>query len=153
GCVERVSGGWRHDPSPAHASLLVRESEVSSRVPYDTSANRDRDRTGPEVKASWGPVGVAAPRDRAECAGMSRTPPSTLLARRWSGFLLLAILCAAGTWGYVERVLIPYQIAEAAAHGRPRGNASDLYPRWVGARELLIHGRDPYSPEVTRDIQ
>jgi len=84
---------------------------------------------------------------------MSRTPASTILARRWSGFLLLAILCAAGTWGYVERVLIPYQIAEAAAHGRPRGNASDLYPRWVGARELLIHGRDPYSPEVTRDIQ
>ncbi len=25
--------------------------------------------------------------------------------------------------------------------------------RWLGARELLLHGRDPYSPEVTREIQ
>jgi hypothetical protein len=30
---------------------------------------------------------------------------------------------------------------------------SDLYPRWLGARELLLHHRDPYSPEVTREIQ
>lgn len=39
------------------------------------------------------------------------------------------------------------------AHQRPRGNLSDLYPRWVGARELLLHHRNPYSPEVTREIQ
>ncbi len=69
---------------------------------------------------------------------------------KWS---LLAILCAAGMWTYADRVLIPYQISDAAAHGRPRGNLSDLYPRWVGARELLLHGRDPYSAEVTREIQ
>jgi hypothetical protein len=56
-------------------------------------------------------------------------------------------------WTYANRVLIPHQIAEAAAHHRLRGNPSDLYPRWFGARELLLHGRDPYSPEVTRDIQ
>ena len=68
-------------------------------------------------------------------------------------FVLLAVLCAAGTWLYADRVLIPYQVADAAAHGRPRGNLSDLYPRWVGARELLLHGRDPYSAEVTREIQ
>ena len=30
---------------------------------------------------------------------------------------------------------------------------SDLYPRWYGARELFLHGRDPYSVEVTREIQ
>lgn len=69
-------------------------------------------------------------------------------------FLLLgAALCAASMWLYLQRVLIPYQIADSAAHGRPRGNLSDLYPRWIGARELLLHGRDPYSPEVTREIQ
>jgi len=28
----------------------------------------------------------------------------------------------------------------------------DLYPRWVGTRELLIHGRNPYSPEVSHEI-
>ena len=67
--------------------------------------------------------------------------------------LLLALLSAASMWFYVQWVLVPYQKAEAAAHGRPRGNLSDLYPRWLGTRELLLHHRDPYSPEVTREIQ
>ena len=57
--------------------------------------------------------------------------------------LALAALAAAGMWLYVQRVLIPYQVQDAAAHGRPRGVLSDLYPRWVGAQELLEHGRDP----------
>lgn len=56
-------------------------------------------------------------------------------------------------WFYVDGVLIPHQKADAAAHSRPRGNLSDLYPRWLGSRELLLHGRDPYSPEITREIQ
>ena len=56
-------------------------------------------------------------------------------------------------WFYVQRVLIPYQQADAARHDRPRGNLSDLYPRWLGARELLLHHRDPYSAEITRQIQ
>jgi len=67
--------------------------------------------------------------------------------------VLAAAVCAAGVWLYANRVLIPYQISDAAAHGRPRGNLSDLYPRWLGARELLLHGRDPYSAEVTREAQ
>ncbi|MGD0790969.1 MAG: glycosyltransferase family 87 protein [Terriglobales bacterium] len=66
---------------------------------------------------------------------------------------LAALVCAAGMWTYADRVLIPYQKADADAHERPRGNLSDLYPRWLGARELLLHGRDPYSAEVTREIQ
>ena len=33
------------------------------------------------------------------------------------------------------------------------GNNSDLYPRWLGAREMLLHGRDPYGAGVTREIQ
>jgi hypothetical protein len=49
--------------------------------------------------------------------------------------------------------LIPYQKADAAAHDRPRGNLSDLYLHWVGARELLLNGRDPYGADVTREIQ
>lgn len=83
---------------------------------------------------------------------MITTPLSTRAGLQWPG-LLLAILCAAGMWTYANRVLIPYQIAEAEAHHRLRGNPSDLYPRWFGARELLLHGRDPYSADVTRDIQ
>jgi hypothetical protein len=67
--------------------------------------------------------------------------------------LLLALLFTASMWIYVERVMIPQQVSSAAAHGSPRGSLSDLYPRWLGARELLLHRRNPYSPEVTREIQ
>jgi hypothetical protein len=67
--------------------------------------------------------------------------------------LLLALLFAGSVWFYVQQVLVPYQKADAVAHGRPRGNLSDLYPRWLGTRELLLHHRDPYSAEVTREIQ
>jgi hypothetical protein len=84
---------------------------------------------------------------------MTISPASRLLQLRSWQFALLSILCAVGMWTYVDRVLIPHQISDAAAHDRPRGNLSDLYPRWLGARELLLHGRDPYSAEVTREIQ
>jgi hypothetical protein len=30
---------------------------------------------------------------------------------------------------------------------------NDLYSRWYGTRELLLHGRSPYSDEVNREIQ
>lgn len=63
------------------------------------------------------------------------------------------MLFAVSSWYYMQYILAPYQKLEAAATGRPRGNLSDLYPRWLGSRELLVHGRDPYSEEVTRDIQ
>src|SRR5208283_2323024 len=86
-------------------------------------------------------------------AGMTTAPASPLLQLRSWMWLLLAILCAAGVWLYASRVLIPYQISDAAMHGRPRGNLSDLYLHWVGARELLLNGRDPYGPDVTREIQ
>jgi hypothetical protein len=56
-------------------------------------------------------------------------------------------------WCYVDFVLVPYQTTQAAITGTPRGNLSDLYPRWLGARELLLHGRDPYSRDVTTEIQ
>jgi hypothetical protein len=63
-----------------------------------------------------------------------------------------ALLCA-GMWMYPSRVLVPQQKAYAAVYGNPRGNLSDLYPRWLGSRELLLHRRDPYSAEITREIQ
>lgn len=67
--------------------------------------------------------------------------------------LALAILASASTWFYVNRILRAQQVADAAKLDIPRGNLSDLYPRWLGARELLLHGRNPYSPEITREIQ
>jgi Glycosyltransferase family 87 len=56
-------------------------------------------------------------------------------------------------WVWVQDIAIPHQIAEAVAKDAPRGNLSDLYPRWLGARELLLNGRDPYREDVTREIQ
>jgi hypothetical protein len=76
--------------------------------------------------------------------GIAHSPPWLVAA---------AVLGAAGMWLYVNRVWTPRQIADSAASGHPRGNLSDLYPRWIGAQELLLHGRDPYRPEVTREIQ
>jgi hypothetical protein len=67
--------------------------------------------------------------------------------------LALALIASASTWFYANRILRAQQIAYATAHDQPRGNLSDLYPRWLGTRELLKHGRNPYSPEITREIQ
>jgi hypothetical protein len=58
-----------------------------------------------------------------------------------------------GMRAYFRTVIIPAQEVSAAAHNQPRGNLSDLYPRWLGAKELLLHHRNPYSAEVTADIQ
>jgi len=68
-------------------------------------------------------------------------------------FFLAAAFAAASMWFYVDRILVGYQMADAAAHERPRGNLSDLYPRWLGARELLLHQRNPYSDEIALEIQ
>ena len=56
-------------------------------------------------------------------------------------------------WIWMLHVPIPHQPTEAEELGSPRGNFSDLYPRWLGARELLLHGRNPYGTDITREIQ
>lgn len=71
-----------------------------------------------------------------------------------SWFILGAsLLVCFGIWHWAQAILIPANTFAARAQGVPIGNNSDLYPRWLGARELLLHGRDPYSREVTREIQ
>ena len=67
--------------------------------------------------------------------------------------LLLALALAASMWIYVQHVMVGHQLAEAAQRDIPRGNLSDLYPRWLGTRELLLRHRNPYSPQITREIQ
>jgi len=68
-------------------------------------------------------------------------------------YFLGAVLLSASMWIWVQAIAIPHQQVEAADRDTPRGNLSDLYPRWLGARELLLHHRDPYSAEITREIQ
>ena len=80
-------------------------------------------------------------------------PTPKFMQNRHFWLLFAAAGLAFSMWFYVVHILVPYQIADAALQQRPRGNLSDLYPRWLGARELWLHHRDPYGPEVTRDIQ
>src|SRR5579864_854725 len=67
--------------------------------------------------------------------------------------VVFALIVSTAMWLYVNRVLVAHQRADAAVSHTPRGNLSDLYPRWLGSRELLLHAHDPYSKEVTRQIQ
>ncbi|HEV2467780.1 MAG TPA: glycosyltransferase family 87 protein [Candidatus Sulfotelmatobacter sp.] len=68
-------------------------------------------------------------------------------------FLFGAALAAVAMWLWVQRIAIPHQQTDSAVRGIPRGNLSDLYPRWLGARELLLHHRDPYRSDLTLEIQ
>ncbi len=74
---------------------------------------------------------------------------------RWQicAWLVLAVLAASSMWFYVDHILVAYQVKDASAHQRPRGNLSDLYPRWLGARELLLHHRNPYGDDIALEIQ
>ena len=45
----------------------------------------------------------------------------------------MAVAASASTWFYVDEILRAQQIADAVVHSRPRGNLSDLYPRWLRA--------------------
>jgi hypothetical protein len=79
-------------------------------------------------------------------------PESQSSGRAW--FLLLVSLAISfGLWHWATRLLIPTSTGAALAAGRPIGNNSDLYPRWLGARDALIFRRDPYSAQTTRQIQ
>jgi hypothetical protein len=71
--------------------------------------------------------------------------PQSLVITSW--------IAAVSLWIFVTCVLIPHQKNEELHSHAPRGNLSDLYPRWLGSRELLLRGRDPYSAEITREIQ
>jgi Glycosyltransferase family 87 len=65
---------------------------------------------------------------------------------------VLAFVLALVMWEYYAHYR---QLTEQrlTASGFPERNFSDLFPRWLGTRELLLHGRDPYSREITREIQ
>lgn len=68
-------------------------------------------------------------------------------------FIVASLFLASSVWVWVQNITIAHQESEARERGIPRGNLSDLYPRWLGTRELVLHQRDPYSDEITREIQ
>jgi len=79
-------------------------------------------------------------------------PPTGYAKRSWLALAACLLICA-GVWRWAESILVPVNTLAAQSKRVPIGNNSDLYPRWFGSRELLLHHRDPYSAEVTRGIQ
>ena len=67
--------------------------------------------------------------------------------------LSLSLIVSFGVWHWVKVILAPAYTARILAEKRPIGNNSDLYPRWLGAREMLLHRRNPYGADLTREIQ
>jgi Glycosyltransferase family 87 len=68
-------------------------------------------------------------------------------------WLLLSFLVAGISWLYVHRSLEPFTSYNRLKKGFAITQISDLYSPWVGTRELLLHRRNPYGPEVSHEIQ
>jgi Glycosyltransferase family 87 len=67
--------------------------------------------------------------------------------------LVLLLVCSASMWIYWKRVpgaLHAANIRTGLLNAKP---LTDLYPRWYGTRELVLHHRDPYGVEVSQGIQ
>jgi hypothetical protein len=69
--------------------------------------------------------------------------------------LLLSVLCAAGMVYYHLFLFVPRAMEVRAVQGFGNGYSfgADFYPIWLTSRQGLLHHRDPYSPEMTRQIQ
>jgi hypothetical protein len=70
--------------------------------------------------------------------------------RTW---LLFGLIAVAISWLYATRVLIPWNANIGRVHDGVVAQMGDLYSPWVGARELLIHRRNPYGEAVSHEIQ
>jgi hypothetical protein len=77
------------------------------------------------------------------------------VAGRSSGVLGMVLVCAACMVYYHLVLFVPTAQETRAEQGYGEGYSfgADFYPIWFIARESLLHHRDPYSPEMTRQIQ
>jgi hypothetical protein len=62
----------------------------------------------------------------------------------WSLFAVISLL---STWYFAVA------IASVGLGPNKPSVEPGLYPEWYGSRQVLFHGRDPYGPEITREIQ
>lgn len=69
-------------------------------------------------------------------------------------WLVFGLAAAGVSWSYMHRVLLPWEhYVNMQPRGRLKADLGDLYPRWIGTRDLLLHGKNPYSAEVSHEIQ
>src|SRR5712671_7261031 len=74
--------------------------------------------------------------------------------RLWRISLLVVLaLCSFNMWFYWSRLPHLAHIAKTETDTISPKPLTDLYPRWYGTRELLLHNRDPYGVEVSRELQ
>ena len=85
---------------------------------------------------------------------MATSQPATLTLSSTLA-LCLALIGAASMLYYHQGLFMPRVRAVRAARGLGHGYAfgNDFYQVWITSREWLRNGRDPYSPEMTREIQ
>jgi hypothetical protein len=67
--------------------------------------------------------------------------------------IAVALAMFIGMWAYVVRVANPNIRRQAAISGDRAGELGDLYPRWYGTRQLVLHGQNPYGQRVSDDLQ
>jgi hypothetical protein len=67
--------------------------------------------------------------------------------------IAVALAMFIGMWAYVVRVANPNIRRQAAISGDHVGELGDLYPRWYGTRQLVLHGQNPYGQRVSDDLQ
>jgi hypothetical protein len=68
-------------------------------------------------------------------------------------WLALAVAACAVSWTYRHRVLLPWEYYVNVTRGPLHAQMGDLYSPWVGSRDLLLEGRNPYSADVSHEIQ
>lgn len=68
-------------------------------------------------------------------------------------WLLLSLVAMAVTLLYDATVLLPWEHYINVERGMVKAPMGDLYSPWIGTRELLLFGRNPYGPEVSHEIQ
>lgn len=68
-------------------------------------------------------------------------------------WILLSVLACVVTCLYTARVLGPWEHYVNVERGNLKNQMGDLYSPWMGTRELLLHGSNPYGPEVSHEIQ
>jgi hypothetical protein len=70
-----------------------------------------------------------------------------------AAWLLLSLFATTITLCYFFTILQPWEHYLDVERGRLKAEMGDLYPRWVGTRAVLLHGENPYGPEVSHEIQ
>src|SRR5258708_38668377 len=72
---------------------------------------------------------------------MSPISHSTVFTKRLIAVVLLSGFLVALTWAFYTFITVKYP------------GANDFYQRWRGARAFWVEGRDPYSQDVSRQVE